>query len=435
MPDETSTGAARPLPERRARLAAPWIVGGLTAVITAVTTSLDALDLAAPVQILVTSGVALLAGIAAWGTQQAPPGGERSADRDEAGSGVAPAQLPPVIAHFTGRDGSLAELRRAVADGSGSPASPLVVSLHGPAGVGKSSLAARFAHEIAAEYPDGCLYFDLRGTGDARAEPEEVLIGFLQALGVRLSTDPGGLPELQKLWWTWTKGRRLLVLLDNARDADQVRALLPPVGGCAVIVTSRQPLHLRNTFDRRLREFTDDTAVELLGRLAGRERIARDPAAAAEIAELCGYLPLAIGICGGRLAARESWTPRAMADRLADERRRAPPPAGRAGDRPRHRHQRPGEPGAQLRRLQPDATPPAAHPGHAGRARRAGVGGGRAARRVRPGGRRPAGGPGRRAARRVLRDGRHRTDAVPPARPRPPLRAGTDGSGGRRTRA
>ncbi|TDD33166.1 tetratricopeptide repeat protein [Actinomadura sp. KC06] len=326
MPDETSTGAPSPqgpgaAAPRRARLAAPWIVGGLTAVITAVTTSLDALDLAAPVQVVVTSGVALLAGIAAWGTQQGGPG-DGPPGRNEIEPGVTPAQLPPVIAHFTGRDGSLAELRRAAADGTGSPASPLVVSLHGPAGVGKSSLAARFAHEIAADHPDGCLYFDLRGTGDARVAPEEVLIGFLQALGVRLSTDPGGLPELQKLWWTWTKGRRILVLLDNARDAEQVRALLPPVGSCTVIVTSRQPLHLRNTFDRRLREFTGESAVELLGRLAGPQRIALDPVAAEEIAELCGYLPLAIGICGGRLAARESWTPRAMADRLQDERRR-----------------------------------------------------------------------------------------------------------------
>ncbi|WP_131742351.1 ATP-binding protein [Actinomadura roseirufa] len=320
MTDGTPGGAPAGEGPRRARLAAPWLVGGLTAVITAVTTSLDALRLPGPAQLAVTGGVAALAGIAAWAAQQGAGAGRPAAPA--ALGAVTPAQLPPVIAHFTGRDESLGELRRAVAAGSGSPASPLVVSLHGPAGVGKSALAARFAHEIADGYPDGSLYFDLRGTGDARVAPEEVLIGFLQALGVRLATDPGGLPELQKLWWTWTRGLRLLVLLDNARDADQVRALLPPVAGCAVLVTSRQPLYLRNTVDRRLRRFTAQHSVELLARLAGPDRIRRDPEAAAEIAELCGHLPLAVGICGGRLAARESWTPRAMADRLQDERRR-----------------------------------------------------------------------------------------------------------------
>ncbi|GAA2132711.1 ATP-binding protein [Actinomadura napierensis] len=326
MPNGTSEARTRRAPDEAApapadRRAAPWLVGGLTAVITAVTTSLDALDLPAPAQIALTGGVALLAGVAAWGAQQAQGPAGRDAPEPVAG-GVVPAQLPPVIAHFTGRDASLAELRRAVAAGSGSPASPLVVSVHGPAGVGKSALAARFAHEIADAYPDGALYFDLRGAAGARVRPEDVLPAFLQALGVRLATDPGGLPELQKLWWTWTRGRRLLVLLDNARDAGQVRALLPPGGGCAVLVTSRQPLGLLNDVDRRLREFTAEHAVELLGRLAGRDRIRADPDAAAEIAELCGRLPLAIGICGGRLAARETWTPRVLADRLRDERRR-----------------------------------------------------------------------------------------------------------------
>ncbi|MFF5260315.1 tetratricopeptide repeat protein [Actinomadura viridis] len=335
-PSEPPPPAARR--DRRARLAAPWIVGGLTAVITAVTTSLESLTLPEPVRLGVVGGVAALAGLAAWGTQQGGGDG-RSGGTDPAGDpapAAVPAQLPPVIAHFTGRDRSLAELRRAFAPESGSPVAPLVVSVHGPAGVGKSALAARFAHEIAEGFPDGQLYFDLRGDlaggppggpGDpaereARVRPEEVLIGFLLALGVRLTTDPGGLQELRKLWWTWARGRSLLVLLDNAHDADQVQALLPPVGGCAVLVTSRQPLYLRNTFDLRLQEFTAAHGVELLRRLAGDRRVAEDPVSAAAIVELCGRLPLAIGICGGRLAARRNWTLREMAGRLQDERRR-----------------------------------------------------------------------------------------------------------------
>jgi tetratricopeptide (TPR) repeat protein len=153
-------------------------------------------------------------------------------------------------------------------------------------------------------------------------QPAEVLTGFLLALGARLTTDPGGLPELQKLWWTWLKDKRILVYLDNARDGEQVQALLPPEAGCAVVVTSRQPLYLRHTYDLRLGVFTEPQGIELLARLAGDDRIAADLDTAREVVELCGHLPLAISICGGRLAARENWSLRMMADRLGDARRR-----------------------------------------------------------------------------------------------------------------
>ncbi|MFC5751054.1 ATP-binding protein [Actinomadura rugatobispora] len=336
-PPSPSEPGPSPAVRRGARLAAPWIVGGLTAVITAVTTSLESLALPESARAAVIGGVAVLAGLAAWGGQTGFPqvggGGQGSGGgADEPAPPVVPAQLPPVTAHFTGRGRSLARLRRAFAPEARSPVAPLVVSVHGPAGVGKSALAARFAHEIAGDHPDGQLYFDLRGeppsgeTGpepeEAQVRPEEVLIGFLLALGVRLTTDPGGLQELRKLWWTWARDRRLLVLLDNAHDGDQVQALLPPAGGCAVLVTSRQPLYLRNTLDLRLHEFTEAHGVELLRRLAGDGRVAADPESAAAIVELCGRLPLAISICGGRLAAREGWTLREMAGRLQDERRR-----------------------------------------------------------------------------------------------------------------
>ncbi|REF00177.1 ATP-binding protein [Thermomonospora umbrina] len=314
---------------RAARLAAPTAVGGLTAVVTALTMSLDLVELTAPGQLAVMGGVTVLAGLVAWGSQ-------RGTDADDTGhpppaltGNGTPAQLPPVIAHFTGRSSTLGELHDLFADTAPrgrrrgpDRTAPHVVSIHGPAGVGKSALATRFAHEIAARYPDGQLYFDLRGGRDARVRPEEVLIGFLLALGVRLTTDPGGLQELQKLWWSWARGRRILVFLDNAQDAEQVHALIPPEPGCAVLVTSRQPLYLRNTHDRRLREFTESQGIELLARLAGDDRVAGDLSSAVRVVELCGRLPLAIGICGGRLAAREGWTLREMADRLADRRRR-----------------------------------------------------------------------------------------------------------------
>jgi tetratricopeptide (TPR) repeat protein len=305
----------------RARLTAPWAVGGLTAIVTAATLSLE--DMSGPAKTALMGGVTVLAGLVAWGAQRGPA--QREVESGERGGDGPPAQLPPVIAHFTGRRGVLEDLHGVFADGrhsSREPAAPRVVSIHGPAGVGKSALATRFAHEIAARYPDGQLYFDLRGGRDRRVRPAEVLTGFLLALGVRLTTDPGGEEELRKLWWSWARGRRILVFLDNARDAEQVQALIPPEPGCAVLVTSRQPLYLRNTRDLRLREFTQPQGIELLARLAGDDRVAADLPAAVAVVDSCDHLPLAISICGGRLAARSGWTVRELAARLADERRR-----------------------------------------------------------------------------------------------------------------
>ncbi|RAY11402.1 hypothetical protein DPM19_30735 [Actinomadura craniellae] len=315
-------------PGRRAeRLTAPWAVGGVTAVVTGMTTALGVLPLSQGAQLGVVGGASALAGLMAWAVQRV--GGESGpAELPGPQEMPPPAQLPPVAARFTGRTESLRELERVHAEHprDGKSSAPLVVSLHGPAGVGKSALATKFAHQVAADFPDGQLYFDLRGHGDARVRPEEVLIGFLQALGVRLTTDPGDLMQLQKLWWTWVRGKRLLVFLDNAHDAEQVQALIPPMAGCAVLVTSRQPLYLRNTYDRRLREFTPEQSLVLLGRLADGDdeasRVAAEPEAAEEIVELCGRLPLALSICGGRLNARKHWSLREMADRLGDERRR-----------------------------------------------------------------------------------------------------------------
>jgi tetratricopeptide (TPR) repeat protein len=296
--------------------------------VTALTTSLEVFNLPSVVGLAITGGATILAGLIAWGTQRAVSHAEHAHKEVESGVGP-PAQLPPVIAHFTGRTEALDELRRVLEDNTtgkrsrdAATAAPLVLSLHGPGGVGKSSLAGRFAHEIAGRFPDGQLYFDLRGGEETRVTPEEVLTGFLPALGARLTIDPGGLPELQKLWWTWLKDKRVLVYLDNARDAEQVQALLPPEAGCAVLITSRQPLFLRNTYDLRLTVFTQSQGLELLARLAGGDRVAADLDAAREVVELCGHLPLAISICGGRLATRENWSLRMMADRLGDERRR-----------------------------------------------------------------------------------------------------------------
>lgn len=326
-----ATGASRRARDRKRRggilhLATPLAIAALTVLVTVLTTTLDAFKLPVGARLAIVGGTAVLAGLIALVSQRGAR--DFSGTRSAPSSGVvAPAQLPPVIAHFTGRADHLAKLHQAFTGGGSGRKSrdwtgALVVSVHGPGGVGKSVLVTRFAHEIADRYPDGQLYCDLRGTGDVRLQAEDVLTGFLLALGVRLTTDPGGLAELQKLWWTWVKGRRILIFLDNAQLADQVQAVVPPDSGCAVLVTSRQPLYLRNTMDVRLEEFTELQSVELLARLAGDERVAADSEAAVRVAELCDHLPLAISICGGRLAARRTWTLAEMDERLSDERRR-----------------------------------------------------------------------------------------------------------------
>lgn len=268
----------------------------------------------------VTATAALLVGLATWATtetRQRRPSPAEPASRP-------PDQWPPVPEHFTGRSEALAELRDVLAARRKAPVGspPVVISVYGRGGVGKSALITRFGEEVAGWFPDGRLYADLRGGHGDPVRPEEVLTGFLRALGVRLTIDPGGLEELRALWLTWTKGRRILIGLDNAHSAEQVKAIIPAERGCAVLVTSRQPLFLGGTHDTRLSEFSEAHGVELLARLAGGARVADDLEAARDIVRLCDYLPLAIGICGGRLATREQWTLRQMADRLADERRR-----------------------------------------------------------------------------------------------------------------
>ncbi|MFF4617929.1 ATP-binding protein [Nonomuraea jabiensis] len=302
----------------------PWaapVSAGLAAAAASVLTASVDWEIPPLAKVAVTGAAAVLVGLTTWATT------EQREPRQQplpAPGPLPPDQWPPVPEHFTGRAEALAKLREVFTGRrkTSGHSPPLVVSLYGRGGVGKSALMTRFAHEMAGWFPDGRLYADLRGGVDAPVRPDEVLIGFLRALDVRLTTDPGGLDELRKLWLTWTKGRRILIGLDNAHDAAQVKALIPAEPGCAVLVTSRAPLFLNGTHDTRLSVFSEAHGVELLARLAGGDRVVDDLEAAKEVVRLCDYLPLAINICGARLATREQWSMREMAARLADTRRR-----------------------------------------------------------------------------------------------------------------
>jgi DNA-binding SARP family transcriptional activator/tetratricopeptide (TPR) repeat protein len=234
---------------------------------------------------------------------------------------IVPRQLPPDPASFTGRGPELAEVehRLTAADHN---ATIVISAIDGVGGVGKSALAIHAAHRLAGRFPDGQLYVNLHGAtaGLTPLAPLEVLGRFLRALGMDGGQVPTELDEAAARFRSEVAARRLLVVLDNARDAAQVAPLLPGTPGSAVLVTSRQTLAGLDgaPWVLHLDVLSPQEAVELLGRLAGPRRVAAEPEPAAEVARLCGYLPLALRIAGSRLAARPTWPVRALADRLAN---------------------------------------------------------------------------------------------------------------------
>ncbi|WP_213455497.1 AfsR/SARP family transcriptional regulator [Rhizomonospora bruguierae] len=237
-------------------------------------------------------------------------------------AGTPPRQLPAGPAHCYGRSAELTRLRRLLADRS---PGPVVVAVDGVAGVGKSVLALAAARAGAARFPDGQLYVNLQGAspGLEPLRPVDVLGRLLRTLGVRPGAVPGDEAEAAALFRSLVAQRRILLLLDDAASADQVRPLLPAGPGCAALITSRQVLGGAIDAHRiPLGVLPGTDAVAMLARLAGPARIAADPVAAGRVAALCGHLPLALRIAGARLAARPQWPLAALADRLATARQR-----------------------------------------------------------------------------------------------------------------
>lgn len=217
-----------------------------------------------------------------------------------------PHQLPADLRAFSGRECDLKALHALLPEAIDAGASTPIASVEGMGGIGKTTLAVHFAHEIADRFPGGQVYLNLRGYGPGEpVEPFTALETMLTALGVPCDQIPGDLDGRAASWRTHSAGRRLLVLLDNANRTEQVRPLLPGPG-CLVVITSRWQLRaLVATHGARriaLEELGEEDAVELLASAIGLDRVARDPAATERFVRHCGGLPLAIRILAVRAA-------------------------------------------------------------------------------------------------------------------------------------
>jgi tetratricopeptide (TPR) repeat protein len=222
-----------------------------------------------------------------------------------------PRQLPAAVTWFTGRSGELAELAQMPAQAvAGAPGTVVISAICGTPGVGKTTLAIHWAHQVATQFADGQLYVNLRGFDriDAPVTPAQAIREFLDALGVTPDLIPPTLDAQASLYRSVLSGKQVLIVLDNARDEDQVRPLLPGSPGCVVLVTSRNQLTgLAASNSASLITLDVLTAAEarhmLIARL-GAARAAAEPAAVAEIADLCGHLPLALAVAAARAVAR-----------------------------------------------------------------------------------------------------------------------------------
>jgi len=219
----------------------------------------------------------------------------------------APAQLPSDSIHFTGRSEQLAELDRLLEPG------PRVAVLSGIGGSGKTTLALHWAHRVRERFPDGQLYVNLRGFDRAAPlTPLDAIAGFLRALGVATESIPSDADEAAALLRSRLADTRTLLILDNARNSQQVIPLLPGTAGSVAVVTSRSRLPdlaaLHDVRQLTVGSLGPDEAVRLLESLIGEGRVRAEPEAAKRIAELCDGLPLALRIVGTNLGGQLNTT-------------------------------------------------------------------------------------------------------------------------------
>ncbi|MEU6715990.1 BTAD domain-containing putative transcriptional regulator [Nonomuraea sp. NPDC046802] len=229
--------------------------------------------------------------------------------------GPRPRQLPREPTVFVGRSAELARIDSVLSAGVGPP----VLALHGPGGVGKSTLALKAAHGAAERYPDGHLYVDLQGSTPSLSplSSTEVLGRFLRALGVPPGEIPAVPAEAVALYQSSLADRCVLVVLDNAVSAAQVAPLLPAGGGCAALITSRTALTTLDAVPITVDLLDEEQSIRMLASLAGQARVAAEAEAAAEIARWCCGHPLALRIAGARLGGRPDWSLARFNERLS----------------------------------------------------------------------------------------------------------------------
>ncbi|MFG2056289.1 BTAD domain-containing putative transcriptional regulator [Micromonospora sp. NPDC048930] len=242
------------------------------------------------------------------------------ARRTEALARTAGNHLPRLVANFVGRR-RLTERLMAETAAAEEHQSPVRV-VDGMAGSGKTAFAVHLAQQLADRHPDAQLFIDLRGhSGGVPVDPADALTVLLRQLGVPAGRIPTDRVLRAELWQRELRGRRTVIVLDNAVSSEQVQPLLPAAPGSVVLVTSRRRLSADDIGPPvPLPALTPEEAVQLLARTAGEGRVRQEPAAAAEVVRRCGYLPLAIRLAGGRLLHRPTWRVADLARRLSDGR-------------------------------------------------------------------------------------------------------------------
>jgi transcriptional regulator with XRE-family HTH domain/tetratricopeptide (TPR) repeat protein len=254
--------------------------------------------------------------------QEGPSVGQLDSESEyKTESWVAPQQLPSAVTDFVGRERQILQLTAAL-DVSAVAGVPAAV-ICGQPGMGKTTLALQVAHSLRSAFPDGQLWVHLAGASARTRDPGEVLGELLRALGVHGSAIPNDEAERAALYRSRLADRRVLLVIDDAASSAQVRPLLPGTAGSAVLVTSRTQLAgLPGAALFLLDAFTQEEAADLLARLVGQERIVAEPEAAGELANACGFMPLAVRIAGARLATHPTWPVSLLVEKMTRERRR-----------------------------------------------------------------------------------------------------------------
>jgi DNA-binding SARP family transcriptional activator/tetratricopeptide (TPR) repeat protein len=253
---------------------------------------------------------AAAAGAALAGPTPAPP--------------VLPRQLPAAVRHFAGRQAQLAALTALLDEAADTVGTVVISAIGGTAGIGKTALAVHWAHQVADRFPDGQLYVNLRGfdPSGTPVSPADAVRGFLDALQVPPDQVPPTLAGQTAMYRSMIASKRMLIVLDNARDTEHVRPLLPGSPGRLVLVTSRSQLAgliaAEGAHPITLDLLTEADAYELMASRLGAERVRAEPGAVDEIIQLCSRLPLALSIAAGRAATHPSFPLAALAAELRD---------------------------------------------------------------------------------------------------------------------